>query len=293
MKVGLYLPQIGPAATAANVRRFAQAAEAAGYDSLWTFDHVVFQREQQSPYPYTPDGRFLIPGDAAFLEPLTLLTFAAAVTDRTELGIAVLVLPMRQPVLHAKIMATLDALAGGRLILGAGAGWWKEEFEVLSVPYGRRGKRFEECIEVMRQLWTRDYADFDGEFYRVVDWTSNPKPPRPVPIWIGGESSTQLERAGRIGDGWLANAAMVDRLQEGFERCQQAAVAAGRHPDALKLAVNRYATISDGALDKAADDLGHLKHLGVDHAIALVGGADPIAGIEAFAARHLPALQGD
>ena len=113
MKVGIYIPQVGGAAAPEHIVRIARAAEAAGFDSLWTFDHVVLRPDQGSDYPYTEDGRFLIPAETAFLEPLTLMTYVAAVTERVELGTAVLVLPMRAPVLHAKLIATLDHLAGG------------------------------------------------------------------------------------------------------------------------------------------------------------------------------------
>ena len=140
MDVGILLPQAGERATRDVVLRHARAAEEAGFDSLWTNDHVVFPREYRSRYPYSADGK--LPGrvhiDASLLEPLTELAFVAGATSRVQLGVAVLVLNMRQAVLHAKIMATLDHLAGGRFILGAGMGWAKEEFEVLGMPSDRR-----------------------------------------------------------------------------------------------------------------------------------------------------------
>ena len=135
MEIGLHVPQVGPFAKPATIAAFATAADDAGFDGLWVFDHVVLQKEQQSQYPYSADGKLGFPPTLDFLEPLTLLTYLAGVTKRARLGTSVLVLPMRQPVLHAKIMATIDALSGGRFVLGAGVGWWKQEFEVLSVPF--------------------------------------------------------------------------------------------------------------------------------------------------------------
>ena len=293
MKIGIYLPQVGPRGTAASVTRVATCAEREGFDSLWVFDHVVLQREQQSRYPYAENGQLGIPPTLPFLEPLTLLSFAAAVTQRVELGVGVLVLPMRQPVLHAKILASLDVLSGGRAILGAGVGWWKEEFEVLSVPFAHRGRRMDECLEVLRQCWTRDFVDFRGEFYEVVDWACSPKPARPIPIWMGGRNEAQLRRAGEQGDGWLANPAMLDSLEKDFDRCREYAVAAGRSAEKLVLGVNRCATLSASGLEAAAEELHRLRGKGVGHAIALLdpGDPDPESLIRAFASDYLPALQ--
>jgi probable F420-dependent oxidoreductase len=152
------------------------------------FDHVVLQKEQQSKYPYSADGNMGFPPTMDFLEPLTLLTYLAGVTKRSRLGTSVLVLPMRQPVLHAKIMATIDFLSGGRFVLGAGVGWWEQEYEVLSVPFARRGSRMDECLQLLRTLWTDEWVDFRGEFYEATDWTCNPKPVQAggIPIWLGG-----------------------------------------------------------------------------------------------------------
>src|SRR5437773_10549887 len=125
MEIGIHIPQVGPLATTDNIARFARAVDDAGYDGIWVFDHVVLKKEQQSKYPYSVDGSMGVRPTLDFLEPLALLSFLAGVTSRVRLGTSVLVLPMRQPVLHAKVMATIDHLSGGRFILGAGIGWWK------------------------------------------------------------------------------------------------------------------------------------------------------------------------
>jgi probable F420-dependent oxidoreductase len=298
MEIGLHVPQVGPLATRENVERFARTADEAGYDGLWVFDHVVLQKEQQSKYPYSRDGSGSLgfPPTMDFLEPLTQLAFLAAVTSRARLGTSVLVLPMRQPVLHAKIMATIDALSGGRFVLGAGVGWWKQEYEVLSVPFERRGKRMDECLQLLRQLWTEDWVNFRGEFYEAVDWTCNPKPARPdgIPIWLGGESRKQLERAGKYGDGWLATAASLPKLHEHFAVAQDAARAAGRDPAALSLAIEGAGTLRPESLEQTAERLDQLARLGVSHAILGVHPAhmaDAAPLLEQFAVKHLGGLQ--
>jgi probable F420-dependent oxidoreductase len=293
MRVGLYLPQAGPVAAAERVVTVAKATEDAGFDSLWVFDHVVLREEYGTPYPYSEDGKLAIPPTANFLEPLTLLTYAAAVTSRVELGTAVLVAPMRAPVLHAKIMSSLDHLSAGRFILGAGVGWWKEEFEALSMPFDRRGKRMDEYLQVLRDLWSNEYGSFQGEFYDTTGWACNPKPAREVPIWLGGEDPAQLRRIGRFADGWMANPYMLDRLESGFEAAQQAAVNAGRDPESLVLGINRVTVITKETMEQASEVLLGLRERGVDHAIAIVNAAEPdVAGtIAEFGSRYLPSIQ--
>ncbi len=292
VKVGVYLPQAGPGASAEQVARVAQCVEEQGYDSLWVYDHVVLRPDQGSDYPYSEDGRFLIPPDVAFLEPLTLLTYAAAVTKRVELGTAVLVAPMRAPVLHAKIMATLDHLAGGRLVLGAGVGWWKEEFEALSMPFDRRGARMNEYLQVLRDLWENEIGSFEGEFYNTKGWYSRPQPPRRVPILLGGNNPRQLRRAGRYADGYLANPAMLDTLDQDWGAVKAEAEANGRDPLQLTLGINRITVLSEDTIDESAQALGAMKSRGFDFAIAnLHPAADAEAVLSEFAEKHLAELQ--
>jgi probable F420-dependent oxidoreductase len=296
MEVGLHVPQVGPNANAENVERFARAADEAGFDGLWVFDHVVLQKEQESRYPYSADGKMGFNPQLDFLEPLTQLAFLAGVTKRARLGTSVLVLPMRQPVLHAKIMATIDHLSGGRFVLGAGVGWWEQEYRVLSVPWERRGKRMDECLQLIRALWTEDWVNFRGEFYEAVDWTCNPKPRRPggIPIWLGGESRKQLERVGKYADGWHATAASLGTLLQDFEVAKEAARAAGRDPAALTLSVEGGAMLAPERLEQAAEGLMRLKGMGLHHVIAVVHPrhlGDATGLIEEFAKKHLPAIQ--
>ena len=296
MEIGIHIPQVGPPAATDNVAAFAKTADDAGYDGIWVFDHVVLQKDQQSRYPYSPDGKLGFPPTMDFLEPLTLLAFLAGITKRVKLGTSVLVLPMRQPVLHAKIMATIDVLSGGRFVLGAGVGWWKEEFEVLSVPFERRGKRMDECLQLIRALWTDEWVDFKGEFYEAVDWTSNPKPVQEggIPIWLGGGSKGQLRRIGQYADGWLATPLSMATLDSDFEIAKQAAIDAGRDPDNLKIAIEGAGVLIPNESGRAAESLANLKEKGISHAIL---GVDPRhmrdagAVIEEFASKHIAELQ--
>src|SRR5437762_13918268 len=150
--------------------------EALGYDSLWASDHVVIPWSIASKYPYNETGDFPLPPSATFLEPLTALALVAGATERIRLGTTVLVLPHRHPVLAAKMLATLDHLAPGRVILGAGVGWMREEIELFGVPHGRRGAWSDEAIRVMRACWREDRVSFKGEFFAFEDLGVRPRP---------------------------------------------------------------------------------------------------------------------
>ncbi len=209
MRFGIALPNYGPLATPATLVELARRAEDLGVDSVWVSDHLVAPLGVQSIYPYDrrPDAR---PGDMGvierFYEPLTTLAYLAGQTRRVRLGVSALVVPYRNPVLAAKMMATLDALSGGRLILGIGSGWLREEFDALGVPFAGRGRRTDEYVAVYKSLWGGGEARFDGRCYRLPPVRTGPPPaqhPHP-PLWIAGNSRTAVERAARVGDGWHA-----------------------------------------------------------------------------------------
>lgn len=272
MKLGLHLPQVGPDAKAEVLVPFAQLVERLGFDSVWVSDHVVMAREQHSRYPYSPDGKLPFPPESVFLEPLTALTFLAGATARLQLGTTVLVLPMRQPVLHAKMIATLDHLSGGRFIFGVGAGWWKEEFEVLGMPFDQRGKRLDEALALMIRLWSGEMVDFDGQFYHVDGWISRPTPqqqPHP-PIWVGGENERSLRRAGRFGQAWHATPQPDAELRRRMQIVRQAAEQAGRDPETIELTMRSAVTLRHDNLEQAAEQLRHLQELGISHAVMQV-----------------------
>ena len=203
MRYGFYLPTRGPTATRAGVLALAREGERLGLHSAMIADHIVFPVESESAYPYTVDGKH--PGGGDALETFSILGVVAGATERLRLVSSVLVLPYRNPVLTAKMVASLDVLSGGRVTLGVGVGWLKEEFEALDSPiFDRRGAVTDEWITIFKQLWTQSPASFTGQFYRYADIRSEPFPlqkPHP-PIWVGGHSRAALRRTARHGDGW-------------------------------------------------------------------------------------------
>jgi probable F420-dependent oxidoreductase len=203
MRYGFYLPTRGPTATRDGVLALAREGERLGLHSAMIADHIVFPVESESEYPYTVDRKH--PGGGDALETFSILGVVAGATERLRLVTSVLVLPYRNPVLTAKMVASLDVLAGGRVTLGVGVGWLKEEFQALGSPdFDRRGAVTNEWIAIFKQLWTQSPASFAGRFYSYSDIRCEPFPlqkPHP-PIWIGGHSPSALRRAARYGDGW-------------------------------------------------------------------------------------------
>lgn len=231
MQVGLsiHTTEIGNDPIA--IRDFVQAAEDMGYEHLTLIDHVI-----QSGQAVADDWRAFYVRDNAFHEPLIFYAFVAALTKKIELATAILILPQRQTALVAKQAAELDLLSGGRLRLGVGIGWNEMEFDVLGQNFKNRARRVEEQIEVMRQLWSNELVDFEGEFHKIADAGLNPLPvQRPIPVWIGAFVEPAIKRAGRIADGWFANPRVPPgpESEEHFEFFRSAAREAGRDPDTL------------------------------------------------------------
>ena len=204
MRAGLHALGIGNGARPEIIQAVAVAAEASGFATLWSGEHVVLVDQPRSRYPYSADGTIAVPADADWLDPLLGLSFIAAVTTRIQLATGVLLLPEHNPVLAAKQAATLDTLSGGRMVLGVGIGWSAEEFAALGVPFERRGRRAAEYVAAMRALWADDVASFSGEFVRFGEVRVNPRPVRDrrIPVVVGGNSDAALRRAAEFGDGW-------------------------------------------------------------------------------------------
>ena len=235
MKFGLRYANLGRYANGPAAVELAQAAEAAGFDSIWTVEHVVVPHGYQSRYPYSDTGRmgagledFPIP------DPLIWLTYIASATRTLKLGTAILILPQRNPVITAKAVATLDHLAGGRrVLLGIGVGWLAEEFATLGVPFDDRGARTDEYVAAMRALWSQERASFSGRFVSFRDVYCRPLPPnRRIPIIVGGDTKAAARRAGRIGDGYFPARGAPAEL---YDEMRRAAVEAGRNPDAIEI----------------------------------------------------------
>src|SRR5690242_9293515 len=267
MNIGCHLPVYGPAATREALTLFARRAEALGYDSLWVSDHVVIPEAIRSRYPYNATGDFPLPADTDFLEPLTVMALVAGVTSKIRLGTSVLVLPHRHPVLTAKMLATLDHLAPGRVILGAGVGWMKEEIELFGVPYPRRGAWSDEAIRVMRACWKDERAAFTGEFFAFEGLGVRPRPAaRTIPIWIGGHSARALRRVATLGDGWHAAFPSAEALRDGLAELQKACAKAGRDPATLTISA-RVGLPARTSADDLVAELGAFRDLGVHHVI--------------------------
>lgn len=245
MEFGFSLPGRGPLADPDVVLKLAAKAEALRYSSLFVTDHVVLPASTtRSIYPYSPSGQF--PGGSRqdYLEPLMMLSHLAHATRKARLGTSVLVVPYRNPVLTAKMLATLDVLSEGRVILGAGTGWLREEFEALATPpFAERGRVTDEYLRLMRLVWTSDPVAFEGRYYRVRDVHALPKPIQlgGIPIWIGGHSEAALRRAGTLGDGWhpigLRAPALLlpDEYAVKVKQIHAHAQAAGRDPRSITL----------------------------------------------------------
>jgi probable F420-dependent oxidoreductase len=310
---GCTVPTSGDGADPVALRDLAQAAEGLGYDALWVSDHVVVPARIESPYPYSPDGRFRLGPTAPYFEPLTALTYLAGCTQRIRLGTHVLILPYRNPVVMAKEIATLDVLSGGRVDLGIGVGWMREEFEALGYGYfERRGAVTDEQLRLMKRLWTEELPSFAGEFYRFPALGAHPHPrqrPHP-PIWVGGHTRAAIRRAARLGDGWLPIGARPpadlppEEVAAGIAALREEATRAGRDPAAVRVCFSTQVTPTDrpgerrpfqGMPEEIAADVRRYRDVGVDRFVLGFGGgsAEELVGrMRRFAEQVRPAVGG-
>ena len=234
MKFGLRYCNIGRYTDPAQAVELLQAAEEAGFDSAWTVEHTVVPGGYESAYPYSPTGR-MPGGESEFIlpDPLIWLAYVAAATSRIKLGTAILIVPQHNPVIAAKQVATLDHLSGGRMLLGIGVGWLKEEFEAIGVPFEDRGRRTDEYVAAMRELWSAEAPTFHGEFVNFDKAYCKPQPINgSVPIIVGGDTKPAARRAGRLGDGYFpARGSQVEMI----ELAERTAEEHGRDPNALEI----------------------------------------------------------
>lgn len=283
MEIGVRIPHTGPRATPAFVREWCVVAEDAGFDSLWGVDHVVMPQRVESKYVLPRKPATLADDAVADLlspnfELMTTLAFAAAVTERIALGTAVAVLSIRNAVLNARQLATVDRYAGGRLLYGVGVGWLQEEADAMNMPWDRRGARADEHITLLRALWTATgrHVEFHGEFWDIPPMDPEPRPvQQPIPILVGGHSEVAMDRAARVGDGWIAADVSADRLAELLPSLAEAAArhdrdvadlpvycGTGRRPGITVDEVRRYEELGVRSLQVWADELDDLKRLG-------------------------------
>ena len=275
MKYGFTLPGRGHLATPERLGIIARKGEEFGFDTLLTGDHILVPKNISSVYPYTEGGEFPGSGSGESMEQITLLSYIAGQTSKIRLVTSVLIVPHRNPLIAAKSLATLDLLSGGRLVVGVGVGWMREEFQALGLPpFEERGAVTDEYIRAFKVLWTEDDPHFQGKYISFDDISFLPKPvqkPHP-PIWVGGESRPALRRTAELADGWYPLGSnptfpmgTPEQLKAGLERLAVYAERFGRDPSTIETI---YRTHQFELLKQAA---------GPDR-LPFVGDADQIAG---------------
>ena len=274
MKIGFGLPNIGPLGSAEAVARVAQRAEALAYESLWTIERLLWPVNPQTPYPVTPDGH--LPEFYKYvLDPLDTLTFAAAHTKTVALGTSVLDIPYYNPVVLARRLTTIDQFSNGRLKVGLGLGWSKDEMDATGADITKRGAMADEFLQVLKAIWTTNPVEFHGKFFHVPKSYINQKPvqkPHP-PIIMAAFAPAALKRLARFADAWNPVAVPVEGMAQMFNTIKQMAQEAGRDPSAIKMIVRANVHVTDlpggkdraifsGTLEQIAEDVAACKKIG-------------------------------
>jgi probable F420-dependent oxidoreductase len=290
VKVGLaFASSIGiDGATALDICR---RAEAAGFESVWGGEHVIIPDSIASKYPYTPDGKVPVEADTPIPDPLMWLAFAAAAAPSLRLGTCILIVPQRNPLILAKELATLDQLSGGRVELGLGVGWLKEEFEALGVPWERRGARNDEYIEAMRALWSGPHAEYHGKFVDFEPVTCSPRPVNgSIPVIVGGDTDAAIQRAVRLADGYFPGEGDAERLGALLGRLRAAAEQAGRDPASIEINAMFGVQMADPAAG-----IEQMAELGVGRIMIpafFFAGPDGLDRLSEFGERVMPLTKG-
>jgi probable F420-dependent oxidoreductase len=315
MEFGFGLPTRGPMAAPQSLATLARTGEELGFAIISVSDHVIIPKAINSTYPYNESGTFAGSASGECLEQLSLLSFLVGVTSSAKLLTSVMVLPHRPPVLTAKMLATIDVLSNGRLIVGCGVGWMREEFEAIGAPsYDERGAVGDEYIRAFKELWTSDNPAFEGKYCRFANVAFAPKPvqkPHP-PIWTGGESPAALRRAGRLANAWYPigsnprfPVATPAQYADYASRVKRYATEAGRDPSSLDFAYSaswlndqQAQTLPDGQRrpltgtpQQIADDVKRYEELGVRHMLVNLQGetqAQTLERMQRFADRIMP-----
>ena len=277
MKIGFSLPNIGPIGTAEAVTKVAQRAEALGYHSLWTIERLLYPLNLQRPYPGTPDGS-LPEIYKHSLDPLEALTFVAGQTKKIKLGTSVLDMPYYNPVTLARRLSTLDFLSGGRLLVGLGLGWSKDEMDATGADITKRGALADEFLPLLKAIWTTNPVEFHGEFFNVPKSYIDLKPvqkPHP-PIYLGAFVPAALKRLARLADGWNPVFLPVPTMAEMFDSIKKMANEAGRDPSAMSMVVHAGLGLTEKPLGKdRAIFTGSLQEISDDvRACAKIGASE-------------------
>lgn len=288
MKVGFMLPVFGDLATSENMIEMATLAEQKGFESIWCNDHVIMPTQISTPYPYSRSGDYIADPKGNQLESYTSLAFVAGHTSKIKLGFSITVAPYRHPLVTAKMIATIDVLSNGRLIVGVGAGWLNEEFNALGVSTDKKWMRTEEHIRIWKELWTAEEPSYRGQIYNFSDVQSRPQPiqkPHP-PISIGGNGKACFSRVITLADGWQVVSEGPDNvysiegnLKNDLATLYKMSEKAGRDPNSIEVT----AVIIAGTAQSVIEDLPHYKQIGVSRLIldfpSLVSNIDDMAAI--------------
>jgi probable F420-dependent oxidoreductase len=250
MRMGVIAPFVdGLITSGAFLSDYAGVLEECGVESVWTVEHVVVAETYESRYPYSASGRMAgAPGSVPMPDPLELLAFLACASSALRLGTAMVVAPLHSPAVLAKRVATVDRLSGGRVELGLGIGWQREEYAAVGAPFRDRGRRLEECIEAMRALWADHPASYSGKHVSFSRVYSEPPPEKGrVPVILGGHSDPAVERAGRMADGWFPFTVGAEEFATKADLVRRAAVENGRRPEEVEM------TVWPGSADPSAE----------------------------------------
>jgi len=258
MKIGITAIGIGKAARPTTIRAVAEHAERLNFGTLWAPEHVVLFDEHRSKYPYSPDGRFLAGSTVNLLDPFIGLSYAAAYTSRIRLATGICLVPEHNPLVLAKMIASVDRVSGGRFALGVGIGWSAEEFEALGIPFERRAQRTCEYIEAMRELWGEAESSFSGEFVRFDRIRSFPKPThgKSLPVIFGGESAPALRRVATYGSGWFGVNLNPDQAAEKIAKLHALLDERERDRKAIEIIISPYQNHITKADLRAYHELG-------------------------------------
>jgi len=295
-RIGVTLPHIGTAMSPAAVVQAAQRAEAPGYDNLWVIERLLYPTNPRSKYPVTPDGS-LPKMYARALSPLETLSYIAAHTERIGLGTGVLVMPLHNPVVLGRQLATLDVLSGGRLRVGLGQGWSADEIEAAGGALQGRAARADEFVEVLDAIWTTDPVEYAGRYFTLPRSTLQPKPvqsPRP-PIYMAAYTPSALERVGRYADGWMPSGVPLAAVGPMMEQVRAAARAAGRDANALELLIFADGHVLErsrgpdrldfvGTLDEIRQDVAKARALGATEILFMPGFSSGDLDLETYMA---------
>lgn len=290
MDVGVVPVNTGHYINPGVLTSFAELTEELGYESMWTFEHVIVPNNYDSVYPYNPSGKLAISGVQSFVDPLIALTWIAARTERIRLGTGVNILSQVNPLYFAKHCSSIDHLSGGRLVLGLGVGWLKEEFDAIGVPFEERGPRADEYIDAMTAAWSGEEVNFKGQFLDWHGWQMLPptvQRPR-IPIVIGGTSAPAIRRVVAKGDGWYVIHKDIDEFRQLMDRLRAECDRQGRDVSELEITAywNYHREGIEGA--QAYADAGVKRLLVNLHALRL---GEPFEALRAFAAEALPRAQ--